>query len=165
MTDFKTVHRCIYKHRHIYITVPSFLIHEFLTHLFSPAGKHTASTHHLSALVTPAGQSYVCAAQQTLTLISSDHQKGITVSMYDVQIQPFDIASDFMFSEGKNTHCLFMRNAAHTVIMMRNTYLSISLSGGYCCSLRSTCFRHRGTREKKKVVMQGRQRRRKETKR
>ncbi|KAK5903809.1 hypothetical protein CgunFtcFv8_007558 [Champsocephalus gunnari] len=38
-------------------------------------GKHTASTHHLSAL------------------------KGITVSMYDVQIQPFDIASDFMFSE------------------------------------------------------------------
>ncbi|KAI4802329.1 hypothetical protein KUCAC02_020177 [Chaenocephalus aceratus] len=62
-------------------------------------GKHTASTHHLSALVTPAGQSYVCAAQQTLTLISSDHQKGITVSMYDVQIQPFDIASDFMFSE------------------------------------------------------------------
>ncbi|XP_067338695.1 lysosome-associated membrane glycoprotein 5 isoform X1 [Channa argus] len=62
-------------------------------------GKHTASTHRLSALVTPAGRSYVCTAQQTLTLISSDHQKGITVSMYDVQIQPFDIASDFMFSE------------------------------------------------------------------
>uniref|UniRef100_A0A3P9BWU3 Lysosome-associated membrane glycoprotein 5 n=1 Tax=Maylandia zebra TaxID=106582 RepID=A0A3P9BWU3_9CICH len=62
-------------------------------------GKHTASTHRLSALVTPAGRSYVCTAQQTLTLISSDHQKGITVSMYDIQIQPFDIASDFMFSE------------------------------------------------------------------
>ncbi|XP_051510559.1 lysosome-associated membrane glycoprotein 5-like [Myxocyprinus asiaticus] len=62
-------------------------------------GKHTASTHHLSALVTPAGRSYVCAAQQTLTLISSDHQKGITVSMYDIQIQPFDINSDFIFSE------------------------------------------------------------------
>lgn len=62
-------------------------------------GKHTASTHRLSALVTPAGHSYVCTAQQTLTLISSDHQKGITVSMYDIQIQPFDIASDFMFSE------------------------------------------------------------------
>ncbi|XP_049913736.1 lysosome-associated membrane glycoprotein 5 isoform X1 [Epinephelus moara] len=62
-------------------------------------GKHTASTHRLSALVTPAGHSYVCTAQQTLTLISSDHQKGVTVSMYDIQIQPFDIASDFMFSE------------------------------------------------------------------
>ncbi|KAI4885414.1 hypothetical protein NFI96_018038 [Prochilodus magdalenae] len=62
-------------------------------------GKHTASTHHLSALVTPAGRSYVCAAQQTLTLISSDHQKGITVSMSDLQIQPFDIKSDFVFSE------------------------------------------------------------------
>lgn len=67
------------------------------------AGKHTASTHRLSALVTPAGRSYVCAAQQTLTLISSDHQKGVTVSMYDVQIQPFDIDSDFIFSERKNT--------------------------------------------------------------
>ncbi|TSK58029.1 Lysosome-associated membrane glycoprotein 5 [Bagarius yarrelli] len=54
-------------------------------------GKHTASTHHISALVTPAGRSYVCAAQQTLTLISSDHQKGITVSMSDSRIQPFDI--------------------------------------------------------------------------
>ncbi|KAM4530000.1 lysosome-associated membrane glycoprotein 5 [Fundulus diaphanus] len=62
-------------------------------------GKHTASTHRLSALVTPAGRSYVCTSQQTVTLISSDHQKGITVSMYDAQIQPFDIASDFIFSE------------------------------------------------------------------
>uniref|UniRef100_A0A672GQJ0 Lysosome-associated membrane glycoprotein 5 n=1 Tax=Salarias fasciatus TaxID=181472 RepID=A0A672GQJ0_SALFA len=62
-------------------------------------GKHTASTHRLSALVTPAGRSFVCTAQQTLTLISSDHQKGVTVSMYDIQIQPFDITSDFMFSE------------------------------------------------------------------
>ncbi|XP_037541694.1 lysosome-associated membrane glycoprotein 5 [Nematolebias whitei] len=61
-------------------------------------GKHTASTHRLSALVTPAGRSYLCMAQQTITLISSDHQKGVTVSMYDIQIQPFDIASDFMFS-------------------------------------------------------------------
>ncbi|XP_073788108.1 lysosome-associated membrane glycoprotein 5 isoform X2 [Danio rerio] len=62
-------------------------------------GKHTASTHRLSALVTPAGRSYVCAAQQTLTLISSDHQKGVTVSIYDIQIQPFDINADFVFSE------------------------------------------------------------------
>ncbi|KAA0708144.1 Lysosome-associated membrane glycoprotein 5 [Triplophysa tibetana] len=62
-------------------------------------GKHTASTHRLSALVTPAGRSYVCAAQQTLTLISTDHQKGVTVSMYDIQVQAFDIQSDFIFSE------------------------------------------------------------------
>uniref|UniRef100_A0A8C7WMV8 Lysosome-associated membrane glycoprotein 5 n=1 Tax=Oryzias sinensis TaxID=183150 RepID=A0A8C7WMV8_9TELE len=62
-------------------------------------GKHTASTHRLSALVTPAGRSYVCAAQQSFTLISSDHQKGISVSMYDIQLQPFDMASDFMFGE------------------------------------------------------------------
>nr|XP_057913110.1 lysosome-associated membrane glycoprotein 5 [Doryrhamphus excisus] len=62
-------------------------------------GKHTANTHRLSALVTPAGRSYVCTAQQTLTLISSDHQKGVTVAMYDIQIQPFDMTSDFVFSE------------------------------------------------------------------
>ncbi|XP_051909504.1 lysosome-associated membrane glycoprotein 5 [Hippocampus zosterae] len=62
-------------------------------------GKRTASTHRLSALVTPAGHSYVCTAQQTLTLISSDHQKGVTVHMYDIQIQPFDMAADFVFSE------------------------------------------------------------------
>ncbi|TNN71493.1 Lysosome-associated membrane glycoprotein 5 [Liparis tanakae] len=62
-------------------------------------GKHTANTHRLSALVTPAGRSYVCLAQQTLTLLSTDHQKGVTVAMYDTQIQPFDITSDFMFSE------------------------------------------------------------------
>ncbi|KAM3861337.1 lysosome-associated membrane glycoprotein 5 [Diretmus argenteus] len=62
-------------------------------------GRHTASTHRLSALVTPAGRSYLCASQQTLTLISTDHQKGITVYMSDIQIQPFDITTDFMFSE------------------------------------------------------------------
>ncbi|XP_063078552.1 lysosome-associated membrane glycoprotein 5 [Engraulis encrasicolus] len=62
-------------------------------------GKHTANSHKLSALVTPAGLSYVCTAQQTLTLLSTDHQKGVTVSLSDIQIQPFDINSDFMFSE------------------------------------------------------------------
>ncbi|XP_056284254.1 lysosome-associated membrane glycoprotein 5 [Pseudoliparis swirei] len=62
-------------------------------------GKHTANTHRLSALVTPAGRSYVCLAQQTLTLLSTDHQKGVTVVMYDTQMQPFDITSDFTFSE------------------------------------------------------------------
>ena len=90
----------------------------------SPAGRHTASTHRLSALVTPAGRSFVCLAQQTLTLISSDHQKGVTVSMYDIQIQPFDIASDFMFSERKESTLL---SAAHDEetgmeIMMRNSW-------------------------------------------
>ena len=68
------------------------------------AGKHTASTHHLSALETPAGRSYVCEAKQPLTLISSDHQKGVTVAISDVQIQPFDINSDFMFSEGTDSN-------------------------------------------------------------
>ncbi|XP_023655211.1 lysosome-associated membrane glycoprotein 5 [Paramormyrops kingsleyae] len=62
-------------------------------------GKHTANSHRLSALVTPAGRSYECAAVQTVTLISSDHQKGVTVSMSDIQIQPFDIQGDFIFSE------------------------------------------------------------------
>ncbi|XP_041721233.1 lysosome-associated membrane glycoprotein 5 isoform X2 [Coregonus clupeaformis] len=71
------------------------------THFINPynPGRHTASSHGLSALVTPAGRSYVCEAKQTLTLISSDHQKGVTVAMSDIQIQPFDINSDFMFSE------------------------------------------------------------------
>lgn len=87
---------CVYTHTH---TPPSC---SFLTNAVSPAGKHTAATHRLSALVTPAGRSFVCQAQQTFTLISSDHQKGVTMSMYDVQIQPFDIASDFVFSERKN---------------------------------------------------------------
>ncbi|XP_028809120.1 lysosome-associated membrane glycoprotein 5 [Denticeps clupeoides] len=62
-------------------------------------GKHTASSHRLSAFATPAGRSYVCAATQTLTLISSDHQKGVTVSVSETRLQPFDITSDFVFSE------------------------------------------------------------------
>ena len=75
------------------------------------AGKHTANSHKLSAFVTPADRSFVCAAQQTLTLLSTDHQKGVTIILSDIQIQPFDIKSDFMFSEGslnarthKHTH-------------------------------------------------------------
>ncbi|TRY57924.1 hypothetical protein DNTS_009815 [Danionella cerebrum] len=62
------------------------------------AGKHRASTHSLSALVTPAGRAYVCSAQQSLTLISSDHQKGVSVTLSEIRIQPFDIQSDFTFS-------------------------------------------------------------------
>ena len=66
-----------------------------------PAGKHTASSHRLSALVTPAGKSYECQAQQTISLISSDHQKSVQLLLSEVRIQPFDITADFVFSEGK----------------------------------------------------------------
>ncbi|KAJ8275380.1 hypothetical protein COCON_G00100050 [Conger conger] len=69
------------------------------THFISAynPGKHTASTHRLSALVTPAGRSYECQATQSLTLISTDHQKGVSVFLSDIRIQPFDIPSDFTF--------------------------------------------------------------------
>ncbi|XP_025255416.1 lysosome-associated membrane glycoprotein 5 isoform X2 [Theropithecus gelada] len=63
------------------------------------AGKHTANSHHLSALVTPAGKSYECQAQQTISLASSDPQKMVTMILSAVHIQPFDIISDFVFSE------------------------------------------------------------------
>ncbi|PNI62563.1 LAMP5 isoform 1 [Pan troglodytes] len=63
------------------------------------AGKHTANSHHLSALVTPAGKSYECQAQQTISLASSDLQKTVTMILSAVHIQPFDIISDFVFSE------------------------------------------------------------------
>ncbi|XP_005380924.1 PREDICTED: lysosome-associated membrane glycoprotein 5 [Chinchilla lanigera] len=63
------------------------------------AGKHTANSHHLSALVTPAGMSYECQAQQTISLASSDPQKTVTMILSAVHIQPFDIISDFVFSE------------------------------------------------------------------
>ncbi|EPQ12960.1 hypothetical protein D623_10032303 [Myotis brandtii] len=63
------------------------------------AGKHTANSHRLSALVTPAGKSYECQAQQTISLTSSDPQKTVTMILSAVHIQPFDIISDFVFSE------------------------------------------------------------------
>lgn len=66
-----------------------------------PAGKHTASSHRLSALVTPAGRSYECQAQQTISLVSSDHQKSVQLLLSEVRLQPFDIPADFVFSEGK----------------------------------------------------------------
>ncbi|XP_042301047.1 lysosome-associated membrane glycoprotein 5 [Sceloporus undulatus] len=62
-------------------------------------GKHTVTTRHLSALVTPAGKSYECQAQQTITLPSSEHQKSVLLLLSEVRIQPFDISSDFVFSE------------------------------------------------------------------
>uniref|UniRef100_A0A8D2J4P0 Lysosome-associated membrane glycoprotein 5 n=1 Tax=Varanus komodoensis TaxID=61221 RepID=A0A8D2J4P0_VARKO len=63
-------------------------------------GKHTVSTHHLSALVTPAGKSYECQAQQAINLASSDHQKSVVLLLSEVRLQPFDISSDYVFSEG-----------------------------------------------------------------
>ncbi|XP_075781800.1 lysosome-associated membrane glycoprotein 5 [Pelodiscus sinensis] len=62
-------------------------------------GKHTASSHHLSALVTPAGKSYECQAQQTISLTTSDHQRTVILLLSEVRIQPFDISADFVFSE------------------------------------------------------------------
>ncbi|XP_015669028.1 lysosome-associated membrane glycoprotein 5 [Protobothrops mucrosquamatus] len=62
-------------------------------------GKHTVTTRHLSALVTPAGKSYECQAQQTITLNSGDHQKSVVLLLSEVRLQPFDISSDFVFSE------------------------------------------------------------------
>ncbi|XP_051831893.1 lysosome-associated membrane glycoprotein 5 [Antechinus flavipes] len=61
--------------------------------------KYTASSHRLSALVTPAGKSYECQAQQTISLTSTDHQKTVALLLSSVHIQPFDIISDFVFSE------------------------------------------------------------------
>uniref|UniRef100_A0A8C4WMG6 Lysosome-associated membrane glycoprotein 5 n=1 Tax=Gopherus evgoodei TaxID=1825980 RepID=A0A8C4WMG6_9SAUR len=63
------------------------------------SGKHTANSHHLSALLTPAGKSYECQAQQTISLITSDHQRTVTLLLSEVRIQPFDISADFVFSE------------------------------------------------------------------
>ncbi|KFP88603.1 Lysosome-associated membrane glycoprotein 5, partial [Apaloderma vittatum] len=65
---------------------------------FEP-GKHTVSSHRLSALVTPAGKSYECQAQQTISLSSGDHQKSVQLLLSEVRIQPFDITADFVFSE------------------------------------------------------------------
>ncbi|NWY62329.1 LAMP5 protein, partial [Chionis minor] len=62
-------------------------------------GKHTASSHRLSALLTPAGKSYECQAQQTISLVSSDHQKSVQLLLSEVRVQPFDITADFVFSE------------------------------------------------------------------
>lgn len=51
--------------------------------------------------MTPAGHSYECQAQQTISLVSSDHQKSVQLLLSEVRLQPFDIPADFVFSEGK----------------------------------------------------------------
>ncbi|XP_075452141.1 lysosome-associated membrane glycoprotein 5 [Ascaphus truei] len=62
-------------------------------------GKHTASTHHLSLMVTPSGMSYECEATQRMSLSSSDQKKTVTLLLSEVHMQPFDIKSDFVYSE------------------------------------------------------------------
>ncbi|XP_067844506.1 lysosome-associated membrane glycoprotein 5 [Heptranchias perlo] len=62
-------------------------------------GRHTATSHHLSLFVTPVGKSYQCEAQETTSLISSDHQKVVTILLSQIHIQPFGIKRDFIFSE------------------------------------------------------------------
>ncbi|XP_062981932.1 lysosome-associated membrane glycoprotein 5 [Elgaria multicarinata webbii] len=73
--------------------------HTYFKEAVNP-GKHTVTTRHLSALVTPAGKSYECQAQQTISLASSDHQKAVVLLLSEIRLQPFDIRSDYVFSEG-----------------------------------------------------------------
>ncbi|KAM4771684.1 lysosome-associated membrane glycoprotein 5 [Rhinophrynus dorsalis] len=63
------------------------------------AGKQTASRQHLSLMVTPVGMSYECEATQRISLTSTDHQKTVILFLSEVHIQPFDIQSDFVYSE------------------------------------------------------------------
>lgn len=65
------------------------------------AGKHIATSHHhLSLMATPGGMSYECEAPERISLISSDQKKTVVLFLSEVHIQPFDIKSDFVFSEG-----------------------------------------------------------------
>ncbi|XP_041036003.1 lysosome-associated membrane glycoprotein 5 [Carcharodon carcharias] len=63
------------------------------------SGKHTATSHRISLFVTPVGKSYKCEAQETISLISSDHQKVVAILLSQIHIQPFGIKRDFTFSE------------------------------------------------------------------
>ncbi|XP_053565307.1 lysosome-associated membrane glycoprotein 5 [Bombina bombina] len=62
-------------------------------------GKHTSSRHHLSLMATPIGMSYECEATEKISLTSSDHQKTVVLILSEAHIQPFDIKSDFVYSE------------------------------------------------------------------
>ncbi|XP_056423829.1 lysosome-associated membrane glycoprotein 5 [Hyla sarda] len=62
-------------------------------------GKHTASRHNLSLMVTPAGMSYECEAPERISLTSTDQKKTVVLFLSEVHIQPFDIKSDFVYSE------------------------------------------------------------------
>ncbi|XP_075056837.1 lysosome-associated membrane glycoprotein 5 [Mixophyes fleayi] len=62
-------------------------------------GKHTATTHHISLMATPAGMSYECEATEKVSLTSTDQKKTVVLFLSEVHIQPFDIQSDFVYSE------------------------------------------------------------------
>ncbi|XP_018422252.1 PREDICTED: lysosome-associated membrane glycoprotein 5 [Nanorana parkeri] len=62
-------------------------------------GKQTATSHHLSLMTTPVGMSYECEATEKVSLVSSDQKKIVVLFLSEVHIQPFDIKSDFVFSE------------------------------------------------------------------
>ncbi|XP_067901828.1 lysosome-associated membrane glycoprotein 5 [Heterodontus francisci] len=62
-------------------------------------GMHTATSQRLSLFVTPVSKSYKCEAQETISLISSDHQKVVAILLSQIHIQPFSIKRDFIFSE------------------------------------------------------------------
>ncbi|CAI9542629.1 unnamed protein product [Staurois parvus] len=62
-------------------------------------GKHTATSHHLSLMATPVGMSYECEASEKISLVSSDQKKTVVLYLSEVHMQPFDIKSDFVFSE------------------------------------------------------------------
>ncbi|XP_073528342.1 lysosome-associated membrane glycoprotein 5 [Phyllobates terribilis] len=62
-------------------------------------GKHTASRHHLSLMVTPLGMSYECEAPEKVSLTSTDQKKTVILYLSEVHLQPFDIKSDFVYSE------------------------------------------------------------------
>ncbi|KAM5165541.1 lysosome-associated membrane glycoprotein 5 [Mantella aurantiaca] len=62
-------------------------------------GKHIATSHHLSLMATPVGMSYECEASERISLVSSDQKKTVVLFLSEVHIQPFEINSDFVFSE------------------------------------------------------------------
>ncbi|XP_044147192.1 lysosome-associated membrane glycoprotein 5 [Bufo gargarizans] len=62
-------------------------------------GKHTASRYNLSLMVTPVGMSYECEALEKVSLTSTDQKKTAVLYLSEVHIQPFDIKSDFLYSE------------------------------------------------------------------
>ncbi|XP_055494915.1 lysosome-associated membrane glycoprotein 5 [Leucoraja erinacea] len=62
-------------------------------------GRHTATSRHLHLFHTPLGKSYKCEAQETISVISSDHQKVVAILLSQIHMQPFGFKRDFIFSE------------------------------------------------------------------
>ncbi|XP_068135728.1 lysosome-associated membrane glycoprotein 5 [Hyperolius riggenbachi] len=62
-------------------------------------GKQTATSHHLSLMTTPVGMSYECEATEKVSLTSTDQKKTVVLYLSEVHMQPFDLKSDFVYSE------------------------------------------------------------------